>query len=370
MLGKRKLAATLLGHAGAIQAMAAFRARFCNGVTILAYHRILDVPDENSFPFDIELVSASVSSFTSQMQYIKENYTPLSFASLLQYLDRGDAPPRGSVIVTFDDGFSDNYYNAFPILKKFNIPATIFLSTGYIDSQEIFWYEKLSYAVMTTSPRTLAIPQFARIRIDGTASSRRCAIKALMRHLQRVPDLIRLQLLDNLFDQLSVDHRNIHDPRSGPMTWEQILEMSANCIEFGSHGVSHPVLSMLDSTKLEHELAHSKQNIESMLNKPVQVLAYPVGGEEAFNDKVRTAVKSAGYRLGVSYIAGIEKPEQWDVYALRRLHVERYVDIRYFKAMLAMPGMFAYESYRSPSTRHQRLLHWCSGSQRFLNRFL
>jgi peptidoglycan/xylan/chitin deacetylase (PgdA/CDA1 family) len=344
MIGKRKLAAALLQQAGLLQAIAALRAHFSNSLTILAYHRILDIADEELFPFDIELVSASVASFTEQMRYIKEHYTPLSFADILQCLDRAEAPPRGAVIVTFDDGFADNYRNAFPILKKFDIPATIFLSTGYIDSGEIFWYEKLSYAVLTAAPCNLVIPQLDRIRIEGAAWLRRNALKILMRHLQRIPDQARMQLLGSLFRQLSVDPGRIDDVRSGPMTWEQILEMSVNRIEFGSHGVSHPVLSMLDSMKLQHELTHSRGHIESMLGKPVQVLAYPVGGEEAFNETVRAAVKSAGYRLGVSYIAGIETPAKWDAYALRRLHVERYVDLRYFKAMLALPELFAYES--------------------------
>ena len=347
MIGKRKLAATLLGRFGAIQAMAALRIKFSKAVTILAYHRVLNIADEDNFPFDIELVSASVSAFTSQMQYVKQHFTPMSFASLLQCLDRGEAPPPNAVIITFDDGFADNYHNAFPVLKKFNIPATIFLSTGYIDGQEIFWYEKLSYAVMTASPCTLAIPQTEIVHLDGSPLSRRCAIKILMRRLQRVPDHERLAILDDLFNQLSINHRNISDPRSGPLTWEQILEMSASRIEFGSHGVSHPVFSMLDSAKLQFELTHSKQQIETMLNKPVQVMAYPVGGEDAFNNTVRDAVKSAGYRLGVSYISGIEHPKHWDAYALRRLHVERYIDLAYFKAMLAMPTLFAYESYRS-----------------------
>ena len=139
MIGKRKLAATLLERVGAIQATTALRAKFSKTVTILAYHRVLDIAEEDSFPFDIELVSASVSAFTSQMQYVKQHFTPMSFASLLQCLDRGGPPPPGAVIITFDDGFADNYYNAFPVLKKFNIPATIFLSTGYIDNQNISW---------------------------------------------------------------------------------------------------------------------------------------------------------------------------------------------------------------------------------------
>ena len=341
MIGKRDLAANVLGHVGALHAICALRTKFSNGVPILAYHRVLDIPDENLFPFDVELVSASVAAFTCQMRYVKENYVPISFTTLLQYVDRGETPPPGSIIVTFDDGFSDNYYNAFPVLKKFDIPATVFLSTGYIDDQEIFWYEKLSYAVMTTKARSVAIPDLAVLKIDETALSRRNTIKTLLNRLKRVPNQVRQTLLDDLFNQLLPNQRGITDARSGPMTWEQIQEMSAYRIEFGSHSVSHPILSMLDSETLKYELEHSKLRIEAMLKKPVQILAYPVGGAEAFNDNVRLAARSAGYRLGVSYISGVEKPGQWDDYALRRLHVERYVSSNYFKAMLSIPELFS-----------------------------
>lgn len=342
MIGRRNLLANGLGRLGAIQAIGAFRAKFSSGIPILAYHRILDVPDECSFPFDIELVSASVAAFESQMEYIKERFKPISFATLLQYLDRGDTPPPGSIIVTFDDGFSDNYYNAFPVLKRLDIPATIFLSSGYVENHEMFWYEKLCFAIMTTKVKFIAAPDLPGIPIHGTPASRRIAMNVLMRRLKTIKNEARVRLLDDIFGQLLADHDSFVHGNSCSITWDQAREMSAHQIEFGSHSVTHPVLSMLDETSLKYELEHSKLQIESALNKPVQVVAYPVGGGEAFNEKVRNATQVAGYRLGVSYISGVDKPAQWDAYAVRRLHVERYVDLPYFKAMLAIPEWFAY----------------------------
>ena len=89
MTGKRGLVANLFGRLGATAALGALRLKFSDGVTILAYHRVLDVPNEDEFPFDIELVSASVIQFKQQMEYIRAHYQPITFATLLQYLDRG-----------------------------------------------------------------------------------------------------------------------------------------------------------------------------------------------------------------------------------------------------------------------------------------
>ena len=340
MIGKRGLAATISGNLGVTSALRALRQTFSSEVTILAYHRILDVPNEDEFPFDIELVSASVSQFNQQMEYIKINYQPITFATLLTHLERDEKPPRRAAIITFDDGFADNYHNAFPVLKRLDMPATIFLSTDNIDRQETFWYEKLSYSVMTTNVDKITTPTFGSFMVKKDPESRRKLIMEIITKLKLVPDEIRLTSLNNLYAQLLGNREWQEDARSGPLTWEQIKEMSASNIEFGSHSVSHPVLSRLPLAKLAFEVEHSKYRIESELQKQVQVIAYPVGGLEAFDENVRHAVKKAGYKLGVSYIPGIERPDKWDKYALRRVHVERYVDAHFFKAMLAAPEIF------------------------------
>jgi peptidoglycan/xylan/chitin deacetylase (PgdA/CDA1 family) len=340
MKGKRDLAAKLFGNMGVTGALGFLRARFTGEVTILAYHRVLDVEVENDFPFDIELVSGSVNQFTHQMEYIKAHYQPITFATLLEKLERGEKPPRGAAIVTFDDGFVDNYNNAFPVLKRLDMPATIFLSTGYIDSQTTFWYEKLSYALMTTRATEVTLATLGSFVIGDSYESRRQLMKSIVLKLKLVPDEVRLSLLDDLDAQLMFERKWIEDARSGPMTWDQIREMSANNIEFGSHSVTHPILSRVPLDKLAFEVEHSKHRIEAELQKPVQVIAYPVGGVEAFDDNVRAAVRKAGYKLGASYISGIERPEEWDDYALRRVHIERYVDAHFFKAMLAAPEIF------------------------------
>ncbi len=341
MVDKRDLAARVLDGVGAVRALSAVRPRFSRMVTILAYHRVLDVPDEDRFPFDLELVSASVAAFERQMAFLKAHYTPITFATLLGHLDRGEAPPRGSAIVTFDDGFVDNYSHAFPVLRRLGIPATIFLATGYLDRGETFWYERLSHAVMTTRATSVRVPGAQAHAIGPDARSRRRVIPALLRWLKRAADEERRQVLADLLRQLAPEVDCDADPRSGPMTWDQVREMSRAGIEFGSHSVDHPVLSKVDGTRLAVELEASKARIEAELGKAVQVIAYPVGGEEAFDERVRTAVRAAGYRFGVSYIAGVDSPARWDPLALRRLPVERYVSDSWFRATLALPEVFA-----------------------------
>ena len=326
---------------GALGIATALRSRFARSVPILAYHRIVDLPDEDEFPFDVELVSASVSAFAEQMTFAKDHYQPITLATLLECVDNGRPPPRGAIVVTFDDGFADNYHNAFQVLRRLGIPATYFLSTGYLDRQQMFWYEKLTHEVMTTRATQLRFLDEAPLAIGDGAPSRRGVLAVLLRRLKRVPNQVRLDCLADLERQLQPPEDCNGDSRSGPMTWEQVAEMSRAGIEFGSHAVTHPVLSMLDPKDLDFELRASKASIEAVTGNPCQTIAYPVGGPEAFNPRVQQAVQAAGYRLGLTYMSGVDVPAAWNPYALHRLHVERYTGTHRFRAMLAAPGMFA-----------------------------
>ena len=341
MIGKRARAGRLFARLGLATAVCAVRPHLWRGVTILAYHRVLDIEDADAFPFDIELVSASVAAFTFQMEFLRTHYQPTTFAALLERIDAGESP-RGAAVVTFDDGFSDNYEQAFPVLRRLGMPATIFLSTGYLDSQQPYWYEQVSHAVLATAADRLALPGLAPIAIGGTAAARRDVIKVVMKWLKAVPNQTRLDAVESIKAQLGGADLPLRDRRSAPLTWDQVREMSAAGIEFGSHSVTHPVLSKVGSEQLAHELAASKRRIEEATGKPVSTFAYPVGGEDAYNDTVRAGVRNAGYRLAVSYRTGVAAPGRWDFYAVPRLAIEPYMDPLLYKATLAAPEVFAY----------------------------
>lgn len=325
--GRRQQVARLLEATGVLGALGVVRRRVSSGITLLAYHRVLDVPDEDAFPGDIELVSASVAQFAEQMRFVKTHYRATTFAALLADLDAGRPIAPATCLVTFDDGFADNYHHAFPVLRALGLPATIFLSTGFIDRQEVFWYERLAHAVLAST------------QAGATAVARRAALAGLLKGLKRLPDAERRARVESLV----ADHAPAGIdamPTSAPLTWEQVREMAAGGIEFGSHTVDHPVLSRLEPAALRAELGDSRARIQAMTGQPVDVIAYPVGGQDAFNPGVQRAVREAGYRLGVSYMPGVESPDRWDPYAIRRLPVERYVDGTRFRAMLASPGLF------------------------------
>ncbi len=310
-------------------------------IPILAYHRVFDIGQEPAFSFDPDLVSASPSAFAWQMQYLRDRYHPITFQSLLNVMDGKEELPSRPVIVSFDDGYDDNYLNAFPVLRSLEIPATIFVSTGYIGSGKPFWFDLVAHILYHAPNGSLTVKALGiALSLDTGVDSRRIAASRLVGALKRVSNAQRLDILD----WLEREHGDAMKPGdfclSHPLDWSQVREMSAAGIEFGSHTVSHPILSRLDDSELRQELMESRQRLEQELGKPAPVLAYPVGGPEEFNEKVVQAAAAAGYRLGVSYMPGVNRIGDMDRFRLRRQHVERYISNAYFAGLLSLPEIF------------------------------
>lgn len=337
---KKEYLARAMAVTGLHGLCSALRALNPDELPILAYHRVCDIGDENAFPFDPDLVSASRSAFAWQMNYLKQRYNPISFRTWLNALDGKETLPPRPVIVTFDDGYDDNYFNAFPILKSLGMPATIFVSTGYIGSEKPFWFDLVACMAHCAPNGCLTVEELNLDLALSDAASRRIAAASLVSALKRVHNNKRLMILERLEKQYAGFMKSVDFRLSRPLSWDQIREMSEAGIEFGSHTVSHPILSRLDDAELRRELVESRSCLEQRLGRPATVLAYPVGGFDEFNEKVVQAAIAAGYGLGVSYVPGVNRPGDMDRFRLRRQHVERYTSNAYFSGLLSLPEIF------------------------------
>ncbi len=288
-----------------------------------------------------DLISASRADFAWQMQYVKERYDPITFQILIDALDGKVSLPKRPIIVSFDDGFDDNYHNAFPILKSLDMPATFFIATGYIGGDKPFWFDLAAHILYRAPAGVMPFQELGlSLSLDDSVASRRLATLKLIRAFKKISNQQRLDFMEGFQRQYGalVDASQAHLSRS--MNWNQVREMSAAGIEFGSHTVNHPILSTVEDQELNRELVHSRQKLEQELGKPVSVLAYPIGEATAFNDKVIGAAQSAGYRFGVSYVEGINRLNKLDRFRMRRQHVELNTSKDYFSGLLSLPEVF------------------------------
>jgi len=313
---------------------------FSNSLTVLAYHRVVDF-DKESYPFDDDLVSASSSDFEFQVKYIKKYFNPITMEQLIKHVEHNLSLPKRALLLTFDDGFDDNYFAAFPILKKLDVPATIFVSTGFIDTEEIIWFDKLSALILAFEGSSIFLDELGKTYQLGNDKASRCEVVAdILYDIKRISNNQRLSLLDNLNSQNVKVFENIDRGESRMMNWQQVREMNDSIISFGSHTVSHPILSKLNKTQLKYELVESKSVLEKELGSVVGSISYPDGNEEAFSESIIEQVKKADYKVAFSYIAGTNKFPLKDLYAIKRLHVEHYMSRSHFKALLCVPEIF------------------------------
>ncbi len=338
--GRRERLATLCDRWRLLPLLRRARAGFRHDLRILAYHRIAPLIDADRFDFDVELLSADAEGFRAQMRHLRDSYTPLRFRDVLALRDAGREPPRDAVIVTFDDGYDDNHDVALPILRELGVPATFFISTGHIDSNLPYAFDWVAHAILLAPVGRLQLHQ-PELGLDlGESRAARRAVVAKV--------LDRLKALDGRAQQDAMDAISSHckvgparpSANSRPMSWGQVRALHAAGMEVGSHGVQHRMLAKLDADGIEHELAVSRDRIAQETGQAPISLAYPVGGVDAYDERVIGIARRLGYRVACSYQPGVNPLVSADWHALRRIAVERDTSAAMFAARLAMPELF------------------------------
>lgn len=240
----------------------------------------------------------STRDFERQIAHLAKNYKVISLDEIVERVKKRNSL-RGCVAITFDDGFKDNYENAYPILKKYDVPATIFLTTGYIEDGTAPWFIKIRYIFMKTPKtyfelslgnKTISLPM--RTREEKFLASDRA-----MAYLKGLPNEERISLLKRLCEELGVNE--FRELNNLMLTWEQIKEMSANGISFGAHTVNHPVLSRVPLNIAEREIFESKRTIEEKIGRPVTTFAYPFGKKAQYRPELFPMLERLQFRCAV-----------------------------------------------------------------------
>ena len=298
-----------------------------NKINILMYHRFSEKPE----PFKL-----NGADFEKQLNFLRKKFNPIHLSTYATALvGKTDLPPN-SVILTIDDGYLDNYEIAYPLLKKYGVPATIFLATHFVDQHEWLWPLKLLYILQNTAKK-----QFNLV-LDGR--NRRFDVEtfqawhgtqlAIFNYLRIMEHKEKNQFLIDLASELAVD---VPEKTCGdflPMTWAQIREMHRNGVEFGSHTCTHPILSRQDGAAIHYETAASKKLIENRLQAPVDSFCYPNGQPEDYNGQVIDAVKKAGYRCAVTTVSGSNNATNSRPYELMRKGLGRTSEYEIYRDLL------------------------------------
>lgn len=279
-------------------------------IAILIYHRVSPRRDSWS------LEPLSPQSFERQMRYFSQNYEILPLDRLVEHIKQGEPLPEKAVVITFDDGYKDNYRYAYPILKKYHVPATIFLTTGHIGTGNLFWWDKVSYIIQHTYLDQLNLEEFGTFSMRSEREKSR-ASSIITERLKKLPGGKKDLLIDDLLTISGVEIPADFG-KELILSWDEISEMSHDGIAFGAHTVNHPILTNLPFEQAEREIVQSKNDIEKMIGHQVTAFSYPNGD---FNADIAKLVRTCGFACAVAVSPSRPISPRDSIYELSRIGV-------------------------------------------------
>jgi peptidoglycan/xylan/chitin deacetylase (PgdA/CDA1 family) len=260
---------------------------------IITYHSIIPSSDRDAFlgfPADL---------FEVHLKFIRKNFKIVSMKEGLKTLYDGNSRDF-YVAINFDDGYMDNYINAYPLLRKYNVPATIFLTTDYIGKSCIFWWDRV-FNIISSASKDIDIDLGSRhfyFKLDGLQSRQQATnyINGFLRQ-QNEKDIRRLvDELQSQFPAQKVSNPNLM------LGWREIKEMNGDIISFASHTKTHRNLCLLEDDEVREELVESKREIERHLGTEVIEFSYPFG---IFDERIKGLVREAGFKYARATLRGL-----------------------------------------------------------------
>lgn len=282
-------------------------------VLCLLYHRVNPIPD------DIYHLTVSPHNFEEQIRYLKDHFPILRFE---EDWTRGG---QDGVVITFDDGYGDNHEYALPVLEKYHVPATIFVSTGYVDSGREYWWDEIA-RVLT---RNVDYPEQFELRDSlyhytwdtRSPEARREMIRSLHWLLKMDPDVERANLwLEQIraWAGIGCDGRQEHLP----VTLSQLQELSrSEYITIGAHTVNHRSLGAQTKEGQEYEIGASIRFLERAIEREVHTFSYPFGSAVHFNQDTFEICRQNRIAKAATTVKGLWR-EKSNPYAVPRVETE------------------------------------------------
>lgn len=267
-----------------------------------------------------------VDEFERQVLFLKKHFVPMTLGELVNVLrEHGEAPPRAAVI-TVDDGYRDFYDFAWPILRKHGVPASFYVTTGFVDGEVWLWPDQLRHILEHAPPGVRGVEFGGHILpVDlGNAVGRATAWKALVEQSFTLTDVWMRQAIVDLARSIGCSLPQEPPIAYAPATWPQLRELSAGGIEIGGHSSTHPSLTRVAVESLDSEIRDAKRRAEMQIDRVLTTFCYPNGGPSDVSAAVKAAIQTAGFTAAA--VAYHDGSPAIDLYELRRypMHDDMY----------------------------------------------
>ncbi len=272
-----------------------------NPAIVLMYHRVTDIDKD---PYQL---AVKPEIFIRQIEQLKKFYTILSPDDFAEIVIKGKKFPKNCVVITFDDGYADNFLEALPILESFDAPALFYVCTDFLDSDKEKWDEQLTQIFLDDNklPAELEISLNENKKVFDTSSLEKQAqtCNQLYQVLLHFSPPCRKEIISQLFNWANLSTKARSQNRA--MTCDELKKMSqSKYTTIGAHTHNHSKLSSLGFEDQFLEIEKSKKILEKITSKKITYFAYPFGTKADYNKNSIKILKHLGFNLGVSLFYG------------------------------------------------------------------
>lgn len=271
-------------------------------VAIFMFHSVQPISEMSAMAG----YSIDVARFERDLKFIRK-YNVISMSELIKSYATNNIP-TDAVVITFDDGYKDNYQYAYPMLKKYKLPATIYLTSTYIGSKLWLPLNRFYHAVLYSKKTKLNLSALAEYGINVREvtltdySSRMQLVKTLRPQLKNI-EIEKLEIVVSKIEEL-LGITELYSHALDMLSWAEVGAMQ-DTVEFGSHTCGHAILSKLSDKKQEDEIAISRQIIEQNIKSEVKHFAYPNGHKNDYTKESIGYLKKHGYESAVTTEHGL-----------------------------------------------------------------
>jgi peptidoglycan/xylan/chitin deacetylase (PgdA/CDA1 family) len=256
-------------------------------------------------PNDFEALPAG--TLRDIFSYLKNNnYRVMSLSNYVRaIIEKQDT--HKTVVFTVDDGYRDFYLHAFSVFKEFGYPATIFVTSDFVDKRIFMWWDAFIYAFENTKLTEIDLTELELGKIKlGDNRQRASLAVAATRYCKKQAHNRKLELISKTLKTLNVDISNQPSGIYEPLNWDEIKEMHEHGIEFHPHTKTHPIIAKVTREQKIVEIEEPKKILEQHLNDKADIFCYPNGQAEDFDDETIELLKNAGYLAAVTGIEGFD----------------------------------------------------------------
>lgn len=273
---------------------------------IFLYHGVHPwVPGYGIFNYRKKFITPEL--FRQELLWIKEYFSVIPLSLLIERSNRDSRIPPRAAVLTFDDGYQNNYQYAFPILKEYKLPATFFLTTDLVDGKTPLWVDTLEYAIGHARGPLLRISNKGKEETFSVEAyeDRVQADMVLRDCLKRIPQSEAEILLGKIVNAAGANLQEsfLSSPYAG-ITWEEAREMERAGMAFAPHTRSHPILSRIPVSNAKEEILFSKKRLQEELDAPLNIFAYPNGQPSDYTPEIVSIIQEVGFRAALTTIPG------------------------------------------------------------------